>query len=959
MDLLAERTFQEKVYKYIQEINTFLKERGKEVSAKDKRISIINVQSAQCFRLDNEDLVKLFAIFEDARINNVKMNYSEYQRNPSAICIDLIFKHVVNDFIKLSSLPLLCNAICKYIKNRLNELGYAESLPENFEIRFSRRSNVTPADKINLYQEWYRFIIPNIHVSKKFKTDLYNHILSNAVLESVFARELGKVKNFAKIIESIEMRDVSIVSPVNILNNGEYPFLHHSAYQYNTWSDIVSGINIEGNVCLEHSILIAPNAIKLVTKEEEEEEYDDGQFNVAREDLEIKIRQLNEEKIQSDILLYKNVLDILDDYRNDRDKWEMVIEALARASVLQPVAPNETDPHRLLAQWFSLGCEFEDELDYFWDIVKDKQRGFSKRKLLSLARDKNYDKYKKSLDDLIINKLYFYATQYNGRIENGMIATLVYLMLCDKYIVDIGEAIKGQDYCWYEFVMPNVSMKKGEIYKWRKELEPDQIYLFIRYELVNIYKNVTKLLMEKRDELESATAVKRLNKTIACFESYAPKLYIHSYVAGIIKSSTYNFRVRGFTDSLDTCGEVMGVGNGVLLLKKTDKEDKQEVPRLITGFHDYEVSKFTTIDYEPVDWEDDYVKLMMKALQDIFQEPDVFNWIMCFVASSLDGLTKAAMILFLYGVGSNGKSFFLELVKSTLGDDYAKKFSLSLLTEPREASEKPNSAFMSLKNARFGYYSEPNKLETINTGRLKEMLGQETQSGRDLHKKQENFRIVANQVAASNWPLVIDCSDHGTWRRIRYYTCKTKFVKPEDVKHKHERPVNKDFIEKYKDDPRCQRAFLSILVHYYKKFQEEYDGDVDKIPCPTINAETEEYRNSQDTVNQFISKYLEAVDKKESEKLIQLSDVALTYTEWITNLNSNNKKQSQMSVRDAIAQLENSRLNPHIMRRAGTLFLRGYILLSHDDAKAKENMRVEMERDGTHDGDNDCSSNSH
>lgn len=945
---LVERSFQEKTNKYINDINTFLRERGKEVTSKDRNIAVINSQSGQFYSLGADNYRKLFDIIDDARKNGARVNYSEYQRTPSAICIDLLFKHCFQEHIKLNSLNSFINRLCEYTIGIINSPGVNNDsqdsngieLPPFIEVRVARKQTLIPTDRINQNQEWYRIILNNIHTGKDTKFDLLAAINKDKLLERTFARELGAAKNYQKIIDGIQLRDTCIVEPIVILGNGEVPFVYHSAYKYDTFDNTLQNIELDPahcNLSLEYSILHAPNfKVYMRTEEIEEEEVKDN--TVAREDLELLISQINEEKIQSDVLLYKYILEILEPYKNDYDKWETIITALARSSQLQPVLPGEHDRHWLLAQWYSIGIPHEAQLAVVWEANKDKPRGATKRKLIFMAKELDINTFQDKLNQLIVDKLCYFATQYDGKIENGMVATLIYLMLCDRYVVDVGDGAKGQDYCWYEFVMPNMTMKKGEIYKWRKELEPDEINMFIRYELNNIYKEVERVLSDKRDELDedNKAGVKRINRTLGNFKTSASKLFVQNYAAGIIKSATYNFRIRGFTEMLDTCGEVMGVGNGVLLLRKLDADDKSAVPRLITGFHEFELSRFTPIDYEPItDWDSFYVKLMLRAVKDIFIEEDVFEFVMCFIASSLDGLTKAAMILFLYGVGSNGKSFFLELVKSTLGDEYAKKFSLSLLTEPRESSEKPNSAFMSLKNARFGYYSEPNKSETINTGRLKEMLGQETQSGRDLHKKQENFRIVANQVAASNWPLIIDCSDHGTWRRIRYYTCKTKFVLDPDPQNKHERAVNKDFIEKYKDDPRCQKAFLGILVYYYSILQSKYSGDLDKITTHTIATETEEYRNSQDMVNQFISKHLERDDS--ATKLVAITEIATTFITWYTEISAS---KTQIPMRDAIAQLENSKLNAFLVRRNGVLALRNHRILSQNEIREREEARI-------------------
>lgn len=83
---------------------------------------------------------------------------------------------------------------------------------------------------------------------------------------------------------------------------------------------------------------------------------------------------------------------------------------------------------------------------------------------------------------------------------------------------------------------------------------------------------------------------------------------------------------------------------------------------------------YTETEYKPFNPYDPWTKKVLFALRNLFpdDEPDTFNFMMHYIASSLDGNKKESLILFLVGNGSNGKSFLLELCLETLGS-YAKK----------------------------------------------------------------------------------------------------------------------------------------------------------------------------------------------------------------------------------------------------------------------------------------------
>jgi len=202
---------------------------------------------------------------------------------------------------------------------------------------------------------------------------------------------------------------------------------------------------------------------------------------------------------------------------------------------------------------------------------------------------------------------------------------------------------------------------------------------------------------------------------------------------------------------------------------------------------------------------------------------------------------------------SNGKSFLMEFLNSTLGEHYIKKLPISFVTtQKREDAAGANSALMQLKHARLSYFSESEKNEKLNTAVMKEITGNETLSGRELFKSQENFKPNCNFVVTTNNRFCIDSTDYAIWRRIITYRMKIIFVSKLKHDNEFERLGNKELTEKCKNDKRYQEAFLSILAHYRTKLYEEYDGQLANVPRPTIDEETTDYRNKEDIISRFI-----------------------------------------------------------------------------------------------------------
>jgi phage/plasmid-associated DNA primase len=270
------------------------------------------------------------------------------------------------------------------------------------------------------------------------------------------------------------------------------------------------------------------------------------------------------------------------------------------------------------------------------------------------------------------------------------------------------------------------------------------------------------------------------------------------------------------------------------------------------------------------------------------------------LATTLYRGLKEELILFWVGGGSNGKTFLLRMVSAVLGD-YATKLNINLLTSKRENPDKPNSAIMSIKGKGFGYFEESSERERLQESQLKNIVSGKI-SSRDLNSKQETFDVNATLISASNYDFLINSTDHGTWRRIKYYRSKITFCK--NPRDKLERKEDPRFVQEFIRNDKYKEAFFSILSYFWCIFVSKYGKQMKNVASPTIEAETHTYRVSQDKLHKFIC---ENVVCSTGSK-IKLDDFYEEYTKWYEK-NVDKRHFTLSTLRES---LENSCLSKYV-----------------------------------------------
>lgn len=205
---------------------------------------------------------------------------------------------------------------------------------------------------------------------------------------------------------------------------------------------------------------------------------------------------------------------------------------------------------------------------------------------------------------------------------------------------------------------------------------------------------------------------------------------------------------------LDKHKQLINCRNGIINLKTGEfmNHDRMAFMTKITGCN-YNIAA-----PEPAQW--------IAFLNDIFDaDKDLIRYIQKAVGYSLTGSTSEQCVFFLYGTGKNGKSTFLEVIRSILGD-YATNIQPQTIMVKPSSGNGANSDIARLKGSRLVTSVEPNEGMRIDEGLLKQLTGDDVVTARKLFGDEFEFKPEFKLWMATNHKPIIRGTDTGIWRRI-------------------------------------------------------------------------------------------------------------------------------------------------------------------------------------------------
>lgn len=957
-----EDIIQGNVSKNVRDLRSFISSNNFVTEKHDQNTNIICVSEKKTYNIPSNHLPEFFNHLDACRRDGLAIHWSERQetstQSHSGIMIDF-------DRYQDTNLPQITEehfgeliaAITGLLYEFLDLSEHSVDGKLSYHIFIIRKPAVVPVELtpgqgveapagIQIYKDGFHILIPEIQTTKALKRYLLNELVDRGEITAIF----GNIKHIEpanKMVDKLSASNPVYFFGCSKVGRPAYKLVYAERIYVTTRNggavrEIVNidqlnenkvtikgqpsiDVNLLYELCLQNVIFptttwlkkrpyhyrpALESKINSIAEKSSGDIFSDDELRKDNED--ISLVALNNPRAKY-IMAMLRLLDI--SYATEYAKWFKVICAIAHC--------GSTEDYKAVAREFSRrnpNSWSNSEFERVWGEANNNKYSGTPITIESIkfwANECSPMALAELKKENYCNILRRVVYENEGRVGHSDTAKVLHVTCDGKFVCDVGPSAMHRKfvYCWYEFVTSGQSMKKGEIFKYRQEFQPDNIHLFISDHLPKIYSQVMIDIKNRKDKATTEPETKYWAMVEKNFRTSKFNLSDDTYQKKVVNQCQFRFRQRGFYDELDTYPNIIGVGNGIL----RGWADSQ----LITGHHEYKISKYTEVDYKPFNPDCPKTQLLLKAYQDIFIEPDVFTFMMFHASTGLDFDESACILVLLVGGGQNGKTFYLKMTHNTLGNMYCASGKASLITGPMENSNNANSAQMQQKDKRYYYIDEFNNNSTLDSLRVKAMVTPGWQSGRDNYKDQQNFKNTSNPICASNFDFHMETSDHGTWRRIYYYKNKKKFTDDPDPDNPFEQKCDSRLMDVITKDPEYLSANLSIMDHYRGILERDYGGDLKRVPIPTILKETEEFRNRADSINRFLTSML---CKSPASDPIGLTTLAMRYIQWYP---ANVKNGTNLAANYIITQFENSRIAKWISRKSeDVLFLNGHRLLS-------------------------------
>jgi putative DNA primase/helicase len=345
-------------------------------------------------------------------------------------------------------------------------------------------------------------------------------------------------------------------------------------------------------------------------------------------------------------------------------------------------------------------------------------------------------------------------------------------------------------------------------------------------------------------------------------------------VSGLLDLARSDPRVRVDVSELDRDAYALNVRNGTVdlrtgVLRAHDRAD------LIT--------KLAPVDFDP----DARAPRFEAFLKEVLPDDEVRGFVQRWAGYAATGVIREHLLLIWYGLGANGKSVLVELLKAVLGD-FASAMPESLLVERKH--EEHSTEIAQLLGVRMGVSSETAEGCAFNEARVKKLTGGDTVRARFMREEFFDFKPTAKFVVLTNHEPRLRGTDEGIRRRVMLVPF-TVQVPPE-----RRDPLLRDRI--------LEQEAAGVLAWIVRGAVDWYArGERVEAPAAVVAA-TAAYHRQEDSISRFLDDCCERVDTTTGDPHPVTVGELMEYFDWWARKHA----AGRMSVRAFAKHLDTAKL---------------------------------------------------
>lgn len=410
------------------------------------------------------------------------------------------------------------------------------------------------------------------------------------------------------------------------------------------------------------------------------------------------------------------------------------------------------------------------------------------------------------------------------------------------------------------------------------------------------------LLQDESSNHFDPKRARKLEKIWECFTGLCSSSKLANRVIGIVKirDSREDFRR---SENMDKIPYLFPVGDKKVV-------DLRPPIRLLPRTREHLFTMTSRIPYEPGFKHPDFNDVFLNGIS--LGDRDFLTTLQLLMSYFLTGENKKRIFTFLTGIGLNGKSVLLKLLRKVMGGFATEGRDHLLFKSKAGVNSGPDPSFLEMSNKRVITFTETAEDAEINETFLLKLAGDDPFTSRNLNDRHNTeIHSSAKAIIISNHTPKFS-NNQAIFDRLVAMLFKARFVsnpKPDT----NERSIDPTLKERLMSDD-CLKAFLAWAIE-----GNYYSNENFEIP-PQFRDVAREIQDECDPLGVYIRGHI--IPEKDAR--LQTSDLRASFEEWYTQRNE--EAPSEREIRQLYARVK--KLYGNSTPSNGTRYYKGCRLIT-------------------------------